>query len=152
MAVLICYDGSPSAKQAIAVAKATLAVNDRLILLHIWESPVPVDSFSEAGIKAAPVIQELQRLAIERARTIAHEGAEFARSEGLAVEVRLESDKASAWQTILEVAEETDAKLIVLGTRGRTAVQSGALGSVSGTVVHHSSRPVLVVPAPPTAP
>lgn len=148
MPVLICYDGSPSAKAAIAVAKARLAANDRLILLHVWESPVPVDSLGEAGIQAAPLMQELQRLAIERARTIAHEGAEFARSKGLGVEVRLVRDKASPWQTILEVAEETDANLIVLGTRGRTAVQSGALGSVSGTVVHHSSRPVLVVPAP----
>ncbi len=147
MPVLICYDGSPSAKAAIAVAKARLAANDRLILLHVWESPVPVDSFGEAGSQAAPLMQELQRLAIERARTIAHEGAEFAQSKGLEVEVRLVRDKASAWQTILEVADETDANLIVLGTRGLTAVQSGTLGSVSGTVVHHSSRPVLVVPA-----
>ena len=60
--------------------------------------------------------------------------------------MRLERDKASAWQTILDVAEDTDAHLIVLGTRGRTAVQSGLLGSVSGALVHHSTRPVLVVP------
>jgi nucleotide-binding universal stress UspA family protein len=149
MPVLICYDGSPSAKHAIAVAQATLA-DDWAILLHVWESPVAVlaDSLSDAGVGPGPPIQELNRWAGERARTIADEGAEFARSKGLTVEVRLERDKASAWQTILDVAEDTDAHLIVLGTRGRTAVQSGLLGSVSGAVVHHSERPVLVVPAP----
>ena len=148
MGVLICYDGSPSAKRAIAVAQATLA-SDRAILLHVWESPVAVlaDSFSDAGLEPGPPIQELFQLAGERARSIAQEGVDFARSKGLTVELRLERDKASAWQTILEVADETDADLIVLGTRGRTAVQSGLLGSVSGAVVHHSERPVLVVPA-----
>lgn len=147
MPALICYDGSPSAKQAIVVARATLA-GDWAILLHVWESPVSVlaDSFSDSGVAPGPPIDQLNRWAGDRARAIAHEGAEFARSNGLKVELRLERDKASAWRTILDVAEELDADLIVLGTRGRTAVQSGLLGSVSGAVVHHSTRPVLVVP------
>lgn len=149
MPVLICYDGSPNAKQAIVVARATLA-DDWAILLHVWESPVAVlaDSFSDSGVRPGPPIQDLNRLAGDRARAIAHEGADFARSKGLNVELRLERDKASAWRTILDVAEEIDADLIVVGTRGRTAVQSGLLGSVSGAVVHHSARPVLIVPAP----
>ena len=104
------------------------------------------DSFSDSGVAPGPPIDELNRRAGERARAIAQEGAEFARSKGLKVELRLERDKASAWRTILDVAEELDADLIVVGTRGRTAVQSGLLGSVSGAVVHHSTRPVLVVP------
>jgi nucleotide-binding universal stress UspA family protein len=147
MPVLICYDGSPSAKRAIAVAQATLATG-HVILLHIWESPVAVlaDAFSDSGIAPGPPIQELNRIATERARTIAEEGQEFARAQGLAVELRVERDVASAWRTILDVADEIDADLIVVGTRGHAAVQSDLLGSVSGAVVHHSTRPVMVVP------
>jgi nucleotide-binding universal stress UspA family protein len=49
--------------------------------------------------------------------------------------------------TILEIADELDADLIVAGTRGTTAVAEQVLGSVSNTLVHHARRPVLVVPA-----
>ncbi len=58
MPVLICYDGSPSAKRAITVAQATLGTDD-VILLHIWESPVAVlaDAFSDSGIAPGPPIK-----------------------------------------------------------------------------------------------
>jgi nucleotide-binding universal stress UspA family protein len=51
------------------------------------------------------------------------------------------------WHTILDVAGGVDADLIVVGTRGANAVQEQLLGSVSNGVVHHSRRPVLIVPA-----
>ena len=37
--------------------------------------------------------------------------------------------------------------MIVLGCRGRNTVASAILGSVSQGVLHHASRPVLVVKA-----
>ncbi len=49
---------------------------------------------------------------------------------------------------ILSVADDVDAKAIVLGTRGRGGVTSMMLGSVSRAVLHHADRPVLVVPSP----
>jgi nucleotide-binding universal stress UspA family protein len=148
MPILICYDGSPSAERAISVARATLA-GDQAILLHVWNPPVEVlaDAFGDPGTPGPPM-EELERLALDRAHAIAQQGHEQASAEGLAVEVRIERDETSVWRTILDVAEEIDAELIVIGTRGRTAVQSALLGSVSGAVVHHSLRPVLVVPRP----
>jgi nucleotide-binding universal stress UspA family protein len=41
-----------------------------------------------------------------------------------------------------------DAELIVVGRRGRGAVKSLVLGSVSSYVVQHATCPVLVVQAP----
>ncbi len=64
--------------------------------------------------------------------------------------MRIERDETSVWRTVLDVAKEIDAALIVVSTRGRPAVLSGLLGSVSGAVVHHSQRSVLVVPRPTT--
>jgi nucleotide-binding universal stress UspA family protein len=52
---------------------------------------------------------------------------------------------------ILAVAGEIDADVIVLGTRGRGAVKSLVLGSVSNAVLHHADRPVLVIPSPALA-
>ena len=50
------------------------------------------------------------------------------------------------WQAILEVADEEEARVVVLGTRGHSRVRSLLMGSVSSGVLHHSERAVLVVP------
>ena len=50
------------------------------------------------------------------------------------------------WQAILEVADDEDGRVVVLGTRGHSRVRSLLMGSVSYGVLHHSERPVLVVP------
>jgi nucleotide-binding universal stress UspA family protein len=49
---------------------------------------------------------------------------------------------------ILEVADETGARIIVLGSRGRTDIPHLPLGSVSHRLLHAAHRPVLIVPRP----
>jgi nucleotide-binding universal stress UspA family protein len=48
-------------------------------------------------------------------------------------------------QQIVEVAKESHADLIVMGTRGMTEWKSLVLGGVANKVVHHSTCPVLLV-------
>jgi nucleotide-binding universal stress UspA family protein len=48
-------------------------------------------------------------------------------------------------EQIVEVAQETDAGLIVMGTRGMTEWKSLVLGGVANKVVHHATCPVLLV-------
>jgi nucleotide-binding universal stress UspA family protein len=51
-------------------------------------------------------------------------------------------------ESLLRVAEEHGAEMIVVGTRGEGPVAGALLGSVPYKLVHRSSIPVLVVPAP----
>jgi nucleotide-binding universal stress UspA family protein len=51
------------------------------------------------------------------------------------------------WKTVLDAAEEEDARVILMGARGRSAIAAALLGSVSYGVVQRCRRPVLVVPA-----
>ena len=149
MSILLCYDGSPGAKHAISVAHETLG-HMPATLLHVWNPPVEflaAAPFGTASGEGEPSIAELERLSVERAQEVAQEGHELARELGPAVDTRIERNDSSVWQTILGVAAETDAELIVIGTHGATAVQSLLLGSVSNAVIHHSKRRVLVVPA-----
>jgi nucleotide-binding universal stress UspA family protein len=150
MSILICYDGSPSAKEAISVARATLSPTNITTLLHVWSPPVAflADSFSDPGITADPPKAELDRLARERAQAIADEGLELADALGIDVDIRLERNDSTVAETILAVVRKTDPDLIVIGTHGHTAVQPELLGSVSAAVVHHSKTPVLIVPGP----
>jgi nucleotide-binding universal stress UspA family protein len=135
--------GELEASRAMAAAVG----NGDTTLLHVWSPPAEqlADSFStrDADTRLSADL-ELSRT---RAREITGQGVEVARGLGIGVDARDERSGDSIWQTILDVADREDASLIVVGTHGTTAVQDAALGSVSDGVVHHSERPVLVVPA-----
>jgi nucleotide-binding universal stress UspA family protein len=42
-----------------------------------------------------------------------------------------------------------DAQLVVVGSRGRDALTSALLGSITLNLLHHSTAPVMVCPAAP---
>jgi nucleotide-binding universal stress UspA family protein len=149
MSTLICYDGSPSAKRALSVA-ASAVDGAPAVLLNVWNPPqrVLADSFGITEHDAGPSFVALEELIAHRAAGVLADGEELAGRLGFAVTSRQEVNRSSVWQTILDVADEVDASLIVTGTHGTTAVQSDLLGSVSNALVHHARRPVLVVPTP----
>jgi nucleotide-binding universal stress UspA family protein len=80
-----------------------------------------------------------------RGRLLA-EGVALANEAGFDATGRLEESGGSPWRTLLDVADELDASLIVLGTHGVSGVRA-VLGSVSTAVTHHAKRPLLLVPA-----
>ncbi len=80
----------------------------------------------------------------------AHRAAERV-AAGLDAEPRIEASPVGAWETLVRVADKTDAALIVLGSRGLRGLRSLMLGSVSDGVAHHARQPVLIVPAPTLA-
>ncbi|HEY2435968.1 MAG TPA: universal stress protein [Solirubrobacteraceae bacterium] len=51
-------------------------------------------------------------------------------------------------KAIVDLAEERDARLIVLGSHGRTGIPDVLLGSVASAVAAHSRRSVLIVHGP----
>lgn len=149
MSTLICYDGSPSAQRALSVAASALD-GAPAVLLHVWNPPqrVLADSFGVSEDSTALNTEKLQQLVEHRAAEVVADGEALAGRLGFSVTSRQEVNRSSIWQTILDIADEVDATLIVTGTHGNTAVQSGLLGSVSNALVHHARRPVLVVPTP----
>ena len=52
---------------------------------------------------------------------------------------------------ILEVAKKSDARMIVMGSQGRTGLKHALLGSKAEQVVHLSPIPVTIVKADKTA-
>ena len=143
---LLCYDASPNSKRAIESAGELLASKAALVL-HLWESwtahapaYVPVVSGGVGG-----VARELDEIAETQSGELAEEGAEQAAEAGFdphAVSARCDE---GLWHAVLGAADEHDVSTIVLGSRGLSGI-SAVLGSVSHGVVHHSRRPVLIVP------
>ena len=146
--ILICYDGSDGAKRAIEVAHG-IAGDCRATVLHLWEPPgrwMFTDAFGGMPTWSPAQITEVDDVMRERGGKVLDEGVQLARDAGFDAEGHLEPSATSEWRTILDVGDELDVRLIILGGRGLSAVESAILGSVSNAIVHHSRRPVLIVP------
>lgn len=90
--------------------------------------------------------QDQERLIEEMARDVTAEAANYLQKAGVPVEVAIVHDRPAA--SLLDVATQRHATLIVVGTHGRNPMVGAILGSVPQKLLHVSPVPVLVVPIP----
>jgi nucleotide-binding universal stress UspA family protein len=151
MTVLICYDGSPSAKVAVISAATTLdqAVFPRhdVTILNVWNEPLqaPTDSFSYKDDPHPPSGESLIDIAECRAQETVAEGKRLAMQHGLMPHTLVACNESSVAHTILRMADRCDSSLIILGAHPH-GTPGPTLDSVSAAVVAGSSRPVMVIP------
>ncbi|MFW6155670.1 MAG: universal stress protein [Armatimonadota bacterium] len=88
---------------------------------------------------AAGMEQEL----IDQARADIEEQAERLRAAGLEVETVVELGVPAS--KLAHLAEEHDVSAIVAGSHGRSMLQRVLLGSVAMSLLHHATRPVVLV-------
>jgi nucleotide-binding universal stress UspA family protein len=145
--VLLCFDGSAEAAEAIRGACLLLEQRDAIVLAVAIPArdELPLDPGSDLVGRASGLYRDWDEIAIELAERRASSGCEVASDVGFAARPLTASGRPAA--TILRVADEQDVAVIVLGARRHGAL-GGLLGSVSARVVGHALRPVLVIPAP----
>jgi nucleotide-binding universal stress UspA family protein len=143
--LILCYDGSEGAADAIRQAGALFS-GGRALVVNAWQS-VPIPGSLGMGGEAAPMVNnvELDRAAAERGGRLADEGVRIARDAGLQAEPLPVKAPGAIWETIVDLANRHDAGTIVMGSRGVTGIRAMLLGSVSNAVVHHADRPTLIV-------
>jgi nucleotide-binding universal stress UspA family protein len=142
--ILICYDGSAEADRAIDAA-AELFGRRRAVVLDV--GPLVTTAESLAAIGPVTPAAAFEGLNEDDAEQRAQAGVEKARRAGFDAEPRAEV-AAPTWEEIVDVADEIDAAVIVLGSRGRHGAREAFEGSVSHDVAAHAGRPVLIVPPP----
>jgi nucleotide-binding universal stress UspA family protein len=150
--VLIAYDGSEVSRAAVRHA-AELFAGRPAVLATVWEPGlatvlvgIPPDTMGAGTLPPDPAtIQEVDRLQREHAATVAADGAELARSFGLAVEAQAVSDGADVANTLIDMARERGAAVVVVGSHGISGLRTRLLGSVSRKLIEHCDRPVLVI-------
>jgi nucleotide-binding universal stress UspA family protein len=145
--ILIGYDGSPSAAEAIGVAASLLGARPAVVV-SVW-SPAPVETVAYGATgdfaSAAPAyFSDVDSTIEKQAVEMAERGARIAREAGFEAEAR-SAQGNSGWQGIVDTAAAVDAAAIVVGARGLSGLKSVLLGSTSKGVLHHAGRPVLVV-------
>ena len=138
--LLICYDGSDGARRAVEAAAELFGGRAAVVLAVAAPMTAGQALDTLAAIQEAP--EEVnQNAAVLRAE----EGAEYARRRGLTAEPR-GAIAAPTWKGIVDVADELDAAVIVIGSRGLKGMREIVEGSLSHEVAEHSGRPVLIVP------
>jgi nucleotide-binding universal stress UspA family protein len=143
--VIICYDGSPEAADAIAYA-ADLVPGARAIVITAWK---PIIEELLAGPPETPPISDpvdANERQHRNAVGLARDGARRASAAGLAAEPLVVKAPNAVWEAVEEAAAEVHARLIVCGT-SRSGMKSARPGTLASALVQHSSRPVLVVPS-----
>jgi nucleotide-binding universal stress UspA family protein len=138
--VLVGVDGSEPSLVALDLAADVAGMlGGSLRVLHVFEHvppfPIPPGDRASEGDEGGH----------DRALELLEESARDIRQRGVGVQVVLRSGDPAA--TLLELADDTNADLVVVGTRGRGGPGDLLLGSVARTVADAVRRPTLVVPA-----
>lgn len=152
--VLIAYDGSDVSRAAVRRA-AELFGGRPAVVATVWEpglAAVPValpDTMGGMGtLPPDPAtIKAVDRAQREHASSVAADGAEFARSVGLVAEPRAVPDEVDVADTLIDIARERGAAVVVVGSHGISGLRTRLLGSVSRKLIEHCDRPVLVIRA-----
>jgi nucleotide-binding universal stress UspA family protein len=149
--IVIAYDGSELSGAAVRHA-AKLFSGRQTVVATVWEpglalaAVAPPDALGMSAIPPDPrTIEAIDRSQREHASTVAREGAELARSLGLAAEPHAVPDEVDVADTLINLARERGAAAIVVGSHGISGLRSRLLGGVSRKLIEHCDRPVLLV-------
>ncbi|MFE9775301.1 universal stress protein [Streptomyces sp. NPDC005931] len=135
--ITVGLDGSPASRAAADWAAGAAELRGlSLRLVHVWE-PFPSPMAQVPSPDA-----ETHRYWSER---IPREAAEHLRARHPGLGIRTEQRGGSPAEVL--TAEAREAELLVLGTRGTSALGGFLVGSVGLAVVAHAERPVVLVRA-----
>ena len=139
--ILFASDGSEdselAATTAVGLAKIT---GSELHVLHV--APAFPDYFEPSDPEPGPTEREGRRILDEQVNKIENVGDTVAQSH-----LRI----GGAAEEVIDLSEELETGLIVLGSRGKGRIRRALMGSVADSVVRHAHCPVLVVRWKPVA-
>ena len=139
MKILVPVDGSKNslnAVQFIGSRKTLLGSEPKIELLNV-QLPLPARACRLVGQDA------IQRYYEDEAEKVFEPSRKILEKEGYQASEAFTVGEAAP--TIAKAAEDIDADLIVMGSRGQSALKGLFFGSVSNGVLAQSKRPMLVI-------
>ena len=133
--IVVGYDGSPVARAALGYAAGRAREGDRLIVTYAYSAPPEWigspewdDSINMDRDRGEQLLNDLPPDVLR------------------AADVERELVSGPPAEVLARMAEEREAEEIVVGSRGFGPFRA-TLGSVAHALLHHASRPVVVLPA-----
>ncbi|HEX3173770.1 MAG TPA: universal stress protein [Solirubrobacterales bacterium] len=140
--IVVGTDGSDTAAEAVRQAVDLAKIAGATVSIVSAYQPVSKRRL-EGEQQGVPADVQYEIGPREDVNLVLDAVAASARKEGVEVQTHpVEGDPAEA---ILNVAEETDADLIVVGNKGMTGARRFLLGSVPNNVSHHAPCSVMIV-------
>ena len=136
--ILLATDGSPHADLAARVAvDLARSTGSRLHVVAVGRTfPAAVyDEYAES--RSEDLRREAQEVLDEQVRKIEEAGGDVAVGH-----LKMDEKRDEA---IVHLAEDIDAGMIVIGSRGFGGMRRALMGNVADSVVRHAHCPVLVV-------
>lgn len=121
--ILMCTDGSGYAENAIRFAG-------------------DIAKKADSRVTILCVVPEVAKGREEPAKMVLKIGQEILERKGKKAEAKIRHGNPA--EEILQESMEGDYDLIVMGSKGKSAVEELLLGDVASLVVHHSTRPTLI--------
>lgn len=135
--IMFANEGSPAADRALLYVEHLARMeNAEVVVVHVFEVP--------ERYAATEAYDELHASFEKAAWAVVDDAVEeLAKGDVLSRGVVREGPAA---QAILQLADEENASLIILGTRGPSSAAELLLGSVSTEVLRRARCPVMAVP------
>jgi nucleotide-binding universal stress UspA family protein len=138
--ILAAVDFSRASQPVLATAFALAgAAKARLLIVHVVHPPPVTDP--DAGV---PMTSEYTAMASE---TAARQLEDLAGEIGRELVVETTHRVGLPARCIVDAAEESGARYIVMGSHGQTALRDLVVGSTTSRVLKHATCPVVVVPS-----
>jgi len=140
--IVVGTDGSETATEAVRQAtELAKSVGDSIALVSAYE---PVSS-ARLREEAQQVPKDLEWMVNPREDVDATLKAAAEQITAAGVEVQTYAREGDPADAILDVAEEGNAGLIIVGNKGMTGAKRFLLGSVPNKVSHHAPCSVLII-------
>lgn len=146
--ILVPIDFSPHSETALIYASELAeALQCPLVVLHVVHDPGEAPGYYAVSGRDKQ-LRAIQDVAADMMRQFMHEMEEKYPEYSALRKARSELIIGLPVTRILEMADKTDACMIVMGSQGRTGLAHVLLGSKAEQVVRLAPKPVTIVKAP----
>ena len=140
--IVVGTDGSSTASEAVRQAtELARSLGAKVYLVSAYE-PVPEGRLRDEREQVPEDLQWMVNPREDVEDTLSQGAGAF---EGAGIEVETLAREGDPADAILDVAEEKDADLIVVGNKGMTGAKRFLLGSVPNKVSHHAPCSVMII-------
>ena len=142
--LMLCAGSDPAAARRLAEGALPLLADRPAVVLATWQPP-PAIGYETVVEGLYDSHSDLRAAARHAASDAAGAACEVLDTHGLDVTRRVHNDDCSSWRVILDVADEIDASVIVVGTSQDPDARPGTLGREARALAHRSHRPLLLL-------